>query len=254
MSSYLSDEEEELLCPLCMEEIDIADRNFKPCACGYQICRFCWNHILEDMNGLCPACRRPYSKETVEFTPIPQEELQSIKAKKRAKERERREQEQNARKHLSNVRVVQKNLVYVIGIPPKLATEETIRQHNYFGKYGKITKVVINKKTHNTPQGTSTNISIYITYAKKEDATKAIIAVDGTSCEGRTIKASYGTTKYCTNYLKGQQCQNPNCMYLHEPGEEADSYSKENDETLNQGKHNLKKELTSAKASFPYKE
>jgi len=67
-------------------------------------------------------------------------------------------------------------------------------------------------------------------------------------------RASYGTTKYCTNYLKGQQCQNPNCMYLHEPGEEADSYSKENDETLNQGKHNLKKELTSAKASFPYKE
>jgi len=43
-------------------------------------------------------------------------------------------------------------------------------------------------------------------------------------------------------------------MYLHEPGEEADSYSKENDETLNQGKLNLKKELTSAKASLPYKE
>jgi len=254
MSSYLSDEEEELICPLCMEEIDLADRNFKPCACGYQICRFCWNHILEECNGLCPACRRPYSKETVEFTPIPQEELQSIKAKKRAKERERREQEQNARKHLSNVRVVQKNLVYVIGIPAKLATEETLRQYDYFGKYGKITKVVINKKTHNTPQGTSTNISIYITYAKKEDATKAIIAVDGTLCEGRTIKASYGTTKYCTNYLKGQQCQNPNCMYLHEPGEEADSYSKEKDETLNQGKHNIQKELTSAKASFPYKE
>jgi len=254
MSSYLSDEEEELTCPLCMEEIDLADRNFKPCSCGYQICRFCWNHILEECNGLCPACRRPYSKETVEFTPIPQEELQSIKAKKRAKERERREQEQNARKHLSNVRVVQKNLVYVIGIPAKLATEETLRQYDYFGKYGKITKVVINKKTHNTPQGTSTNISIYITYAKKEDATKAIIAVDGTLCEGRTIKASYGTTKYCTNYLKGQQCQNPNCMYLHEPGEEADSYSKEKDETLNQGKHNIQKELTSAKASFPYKE
>jgi len=74
MSSYLSDEEEELTCPLCMEEIDLADRNFKPCSCGYQICRFCWNHILEECNGLCPACRRPYSKETVEFTPIPQEE------------------------------------------------------------------------------------------------------------------------------------------------------------------------------------
>lgn len=37
MSSYLSDEEEELTCPLCMEEIDLADRNFKPCSCGYQV-------------------------------------------------------------------------------------------------------------------------------------------------------------------------------------------------------------------------
>src|SRR4051794_28567721 len=27
-------------CPLCMEEIDISDRGFKPCPCGYQVrCR-----------------------------------------------------------------------------------------------------------------------------------------------------------------------------------------------------------------------
>ena len=29
-----------------------------------------------------------------------------------------------ARKQLANVRVVQKNLVYVLGLPPKLASEE----------------------------------------------------------------------------------------------------------------------------------
>lgn len=28
------------------------------------------------------------------------------------------------RKHLSNVRVIQRNLVYVVGIPPNLADEE----------------------------------------------------------------------------------------------------------------------------------
>ncbi|KAF9976189.1 transcriptional repressor general negative regulator of transcription subunit 4, partial [Modicella reniformis] len=57
-------------CPLCMEELDISDRNFRPCPCGYQICRFCWHHINENLNGRCPACRRVYSEETVEFTPI----------------------------------------------------------------------------------------------------------------------------------------------------------------------------------------
>jgi len=42
-----------------------------------------------------------------------------------------------------------------------------------------------------------------------------------------TCRASYGTTKYCTYYLRGMACQNPGCMYLHEPGEDADSYTKE---------------------------
>jgi hypothetical protein len=31
--------EDEWDCPLCMEEMDISDRNFKPCACGYQVRR-----------------------------------------------------------------------------------------------------------------------------------------------------------------------------------------------------------------------
>lgn len=24
--------------PLCVEEFDVQDRNFKPCPCGYQVC------------------------------------------------------------------------------------------------------------------------------------------------------------------------------------------------------------------------
>lgn len=40
-------------------------------------------------------------------------------------------------------------------------------------------------------------------------------------------RASYGTTKYCTYYLRNMTCPNPTCLYLHEPGEEADTISKE---------------------------
>lgn len=32
-------DDEDLDCPLCMEEFDIADRNFRPCPCGYQVKR-----------------------------------------------------------------------------------------------------------------------------------------------------------------------------------------------------------------------
>ncbi len=41
------------------------------------------------------------------------------------------------------------------------------------------------------------------------------------------FRATYGTTKYCSYYLRSQPCQNTLCQYLHEPGEEAESYIRE---------------------------
>jgi hypothetical protein len=76
------------------------------------------------LNALCPACRRPYSDDTIEFKPVPPEELAKIKNRKKRKEKEKRENENVNRKQLANVRVVQKNLVYVLGLPLKLASEE----------------------------------------------------------------------------------------------------------------------------------
>lgn len=40
-------------------------------------------------------------------------------------------------------------------------------------------------------------------------------------------RASFGTTKYCTYFLKHIPCTNPDCMYLHELGDEAVSFTKE---------------------------
>lgn len=37
---YSDSEDEGLDCPLCMEELDIADKNFRPCPCGYKVCLF----------------------------------------------------------------------------------------------------------------------------------------------------------------------------------------------------------------------
>ncbi|KAG4300919.1 hypothetical protein PCK1_002996 [Pneumocystis canis] len=186
----------------------------------------------DDLNGRCPACRRLYSEETIEFKPLTAEEWkmsQHRKNQRKQKERERKELEAINRKHLANMRVVQKNLVYVIGLSPKAANEEllqTLRGHDYFGQYGKIHKIVINKKNTSHPNG-SGSLGVYITYYRKEDAAKAIAAVDGSLNDGRILRASYGTTKYCSTYLRNQPCPNPNCMYLHEPGEDADSFTRE---------------------------
>ncbi|KAI8370407.1 uncharacterized protein BYT42DRAFT_87434 [Radiomyces spectabilis] len=240
-------DEEDYDCPLCMEELDIADRNFRPCTCGYQICRFCWHHIRENLNGRCPACRREYSDDMVEFEPIGAEEISRIKREKKEKERQQKDMEAVNRRHLANMRVVQKNLVYVIGLHPKLATEETIRSQDFFGQFGKIAKVVINKRpvapTSHASGSTSMQPSaaVYVTYVRKEDAAKTIHAVDGSIMAGRILRASYGTTKYCTYYLRNMTCPNPSCLYLHEPGEEADTISKEE---LATGKHRMRDQMS----------
>ncbi|KAI9010696.1 RING/Ubox like zinc-binding domain-containing protein [Hyaloraphidium curvatum] len=187
---------EDLECPLCMEEIDITDRYFKPCPCGYQICRFCWHHIKENLNGLCPACRRQYSENQVEFRPMTAEEVAKLKAAKKAKEREKKEQEAVAKKHVATARVAPKNLVYVIGLHPRLASEEILRQHEYFGQFGPIKKIVISRRASGPsgagPTPSNQNLGVYITFNRREDAAKAIDVVDGSIYEGRMLRAVNG--------------------------------------------------------------
>ena len=48
---------------------------------------------------------------------------------------------------LCTCRVVQKNLVFVVGLSQRLADPEVLKKHEYFGKFGKIHKVVINQST-----------------------------------------------------------------------------------------------------------
>uniref|UniRef100_UPI003AAB6FB1 CCR4-NOT transcription complex subunit 4 isoform X9 n=1 Tax=Centroberyx gerrardi TaxID=166262 RepID=UPI003AAB6FB1 len=186
-------------CPLCMELLEIDDVNFFPCTCGYQICRFCWHRIRTDENGLCPACRKPYPEDPAVYKPLSQEELQRIKNEKKQKQNEKKQKITENRKHLASVRVVQRNLVFVVGLSQRLADPEVLKRPEYFGKFGKIHKVVINNST---------------SYAGSQ--------------------ASLGTTKYCSYFLKSMQCPKPDCMYLHELGDEAASFTKEE---MQAGKH-----------------
>ncbi|XP_075562304.1 CCR4-NOT transcription complex subunit 4 isoform X9 [Pelecanus crispus] len=199
MSRSPDAKEDPVECPLCMEPLEIDDINFFPCTCGYQICRFCWHRIRTDENGLCPACRKPYPEDPAVYKPLSQEELQRIKNEKKQKQNERKQKISENRKHLASVRVVQKNLVFVVGLSQRLADPEVLKRPEYFGKFGKIHKVVINNST---------------SYAGSQ--------------------ASLGTTKYCSYFLKNMQCPKPDCMYLHELGDEAASFTKEE---MQAGKH-----------------
>ncbi|KAL8767076.1 MAG: hypothetical protein Q9209_006303 [Squamulea sp. 1 TL-2023] len=228
-------------CPLCVEGFDLSDKNFRPCPCGYQVCQFCYNNIKNNMNGLCPACRRPYDEKNIEWKIISPEEQKAdiaLQARKKAmarqKESERRQVESLNRKHLSGIRVVQKNLVYVVGLNPKSREEDllqTLRGDQYFGQYGKIIKIVVSKAKANA--GGNSSIGVYVTFARKEDAASCIAAVDGSQNGDRTLRAQYGTTKYCSAYLRNETCNNRECMFLHEQGEDHDSFSRQDLSSIN---------------------
>ncbi|KAJ3116943.1 transcriptional repressor general negative regulator of transcription subunit 4 [Phlyctochytrium bullatum] len=118
--------------------------------------------------------------------------INRIKNAKKRREKEKKEMDNAARRHLASVRVVQKHLIY-------------------------ISRVIVNRRGHgHTPVISSMAPSgVYVTYVRKEDALRAIEAVDGTVYDGRVVR-----------FVK-KPCQNPNCQYLHEPAEEADTYAKE---------------------------
>jgi CCR4-NOT transcription complex subunit 4 len=151
------------------------------------------------------------------------------------KEAEKREIEASSRKNLAGVRVVQKNLVYVIGLNPTIRDEsqllQTLRGKDYFGQYGEIEKIVVSKAKPggNPNQG----IGVYVTYATKADAATCIAAVDGSTNGDRVLRAQYGTTKYCSSFLRNEQCNNRNCTFLHETGEDNDSYSRQDLSSMN---------------------
>lgn len=192
MSRYqdtVIDEDEES-CPLCIEEFDLSDKNFRPCPCGYQICQFCFNSLKNTYEkSTCPNCRRLYDESTIQYKIPTAEELkadQLNKSKKlslaKRKETEKREVETSNRRNLAGLRVKQQNLVYVIGLEPsnskdEAALMETLRGKDYFGQYGPIEKIVVSKPK---PGAVNQGVGVYVTFKNKDDAARCITAVDGT--------------------------------------------------------------------------
>jgi CCR4-NOT transcription complex subunit 4 len=178
------------------------------------------------------------------FSPHTLCRIKRLTALKKNKQKTNKELEALGRRHLKDVRVVMKNMVYVVGmgVGQEGRAEEqlaTLRSNDYFGQYGKISKLVLHKRPPSLASPTSSssvpNVGIYITYLRREDAARAIAALDGfpsPSAPGQVLRASFGTTKYCEAWLRGVKCDNVNCMGSHDWGDERDCFTKEDLSTL----------------------
>ncbi|XP_058753570.1 uncharacterized protein LOC131626752 isoform X1 [Vicia villosa] len=227
-------DEGERTCPLCAEEMDLTDQQLRPCKCGYQICVWCWHHIMDmaekdNTEGRCPACRSPYDKEKIVGMAANCERLVAeVHMERKMKSQKAKSKSSEGRKQLNDVRVIRRNLVYIVGLPLDLADEDLLQRREYFGQYGKVLKVSMSRTAAGVVQQfPNSTCSVYITYSKEEEAVRCIQNVHGFILEGRPLRACFGTTKYCHAWLRNMPCSNPDCVYLHEIGSQEDSFTKD---------------------------
>ncbi|KAK4281441.1 hypothetical protein QN277_012934 [Acacia crassicarpa] len=221
-------------CPICTEEMDLTDQQLKPCKCGYEICVWCWHYIMEmaeknGTEGRCPACRTPYDKERiVAMSANCQRLVAEMNLKEKRKMQKLKPKASDGRKHLSDVRVIQRNLVYIIGLPLNIADENLLQRKEYFGRYGKVLKVSISRTAAGVVQHSANNsCCVYITYSKEAEAVRCIQSVHCFVLDGKSLRACFGTTKYCHAWLRNLACSNRDCLYLHDYGSQEDSFTKD---------------------------
>ncbi|KAI5079599.1 hypothetical protein GOP47_0005078 [Adiantum capillus-veneris] len=164
--------------------------------------------------GLRPACRTPYVKEEIVSITAHSDRVNDVIPNPGTMTAKAAE----GRKYLSNARVLQRNMVYIVGIPAALADEEMLEQKEYFGQYGKIVKILVLKDEGHSFQHSSAGCSVvvYVTYVKEEDALRCIQSVNGYVLGGSMLKACFGTTK-----------DSNACLQQMEEGPREDKYPQE---------------------------
>ncbi|KAK6142050.1 hypothetical protein DH2020_013879 [Rehmannia glutinosa] len=235
--------------------------------CTAFICVWCWHHIMDmaekdETEGRCPACRTPYNKEKIvgmaakcysvlypdyDLHDNANRLVSEMNVEKKLKSQKGKSKTLEGRKQLGSVRVIQRNLVYVVGLPLNLSDEDLLQRKDHFGQYGKVLKIIsevvssegFHAYLHECSCGWlrclisvqtfhERNQSLrYITYSKEEEAVRCIQSVHGFVLDGKPLRACFGTTKYCHAWLRNVPCGNPDCLYLHEVGSQEDSYTKD---------------------------
>lgn len=122
-------------------------------------------------------------------------------------------------KMLNKCKILQRNVIFVTGIPKYLEDDDVLKTSSYFGQYGIVSNITINKTiikkglTHDPD-----TFAAYITFADVFSACFAYISL--LTCnvpDMPTLKVSFATTKYCKYFMKNSACELANCSFAHSP-------------------------------------
>ena len=197
--------------------------------------------------GRCPACRQPYQYPELTINAA------ALQSSLRAKQQRSAHRDKHKRANSSasaslatsasattsstssdahgkssgdnNTRVLQRNLMYVSNLPASVAKEELLEDKRYFGKFGKIVKIAITRKSGGGNGGGAW--TAYVTFKRAADCAVALQLCHHTLLLGLTVKCMYGTTKYCPFWLRSVPCTMNRCGYLHAVANQEDVVGKE---------------------------
>jgi len=116
------------------------------------------------------------------------------------------------RKHLINVRVWQRHVLFLTGLPSSLSREDALRRR--VAAFGQVSKLTLNRPSRNV-------VTAHVVYSKPEEARAAVLGLEGQIVDGQMVRAAIGSNKYCPAFLRGQQCGISDCSYLHAIQENA---------------------------------
>lgn len=200
-------------CPLCISTLNNNEYDFYPCPCGYQICAFCFERLMDDeTQRKCPYCRRPYDEDArdrkgPQFKPT-----------------------QNASTHTTVVSYfISPKIVQVVGLPEKLLISNVLRQDKYFGQYGPIQKISIDSNSTAPSSKTilpNTTKPVFIKFTNPNDAKACILALDGfkLNYEGMIypIQVSLAVVEQCPKLQNGKTCTQRTCLKRHRQQRDSD--------------------------------
>lgn len=118
------------LCPLCVEPLDATERAIQFCSCGFTLCRFCWKKLMESETGRCPNCREAYDEtKLLSISSVKTDDLSEDASRKKKKKGERKRGIKltgQERRNLQELRILQKNLVYAVGLSLDICIESVM--------------------------------------------------------------------------------------------------------------------------------
>ena len=115
---------------------------------------------------------------------------------------------------LINIKIRKRNVCYVVGLPIHVATEERLRAQEWFGQFGTIATIAINRNQKST---LANSIPAHITYDNNISALNAINFCNKfVFDDGRKLKATFGTQHYCRWFISiNKKCTNVYCGFRH---------------------------------------